>query len=661
MHRSRKARRQPTPKPTSGKPRTVRSVLWILPVAAGLVLAGFVVYGIRHGPAAPNVLLITLDTTRADYLGCYGRAHPRTPHMDRLAREGARFLRCSASVPLTLPSHASIMTATYPYVHGARRNATNRVAEGNVTLAEVLSNAGYTTRAVVAAMVLDHKFGLAQGFGAYRDVVAHTEGDPMEAQRPGDEVCNDAIEILRAAASQRFFLWVHFYDPHYPYVARRPGPASPAEAYEDEIAFVDAQIGRLMQELGNLGLEKRTLVVVVGDHGEGLDQHEEWQHGYFVYETTLHVPMIFWGPRWIPEARVIQAQVRTIDVAPTILALLSQPPLTAAQGVSLTPLLSGDAQDLELSAYSESLEAHSQLGLSPLRSWCVNGWKYILAAEPQLYHLVTDPAETKNQITEQPELAARMREQLRELIAEAPPPLSDQETAVSLSGADLARLRSLGYVGEGAGDTDQGETELDKFEPHGADPRTFTRTIRDYEEARQAIGHGQYPRAEEQLRKVVKALPDAALPLGDLAHALSQQGKLEEAIRLYQQALAQEPGAAHLHVTYGQVLLAAQKLDEAAAQFTAALTAMPDNVVVLQNLGIALSSLGRFDEARGYFERALEIEPENIRLLHGMGVFYVRQNKLAEAAEMFRRALRIDPNQPRVRDDLQRVLRAMGQ
>ncbi len=603
---------------------------------------------------------MTLDTTRADYLGCGGRTDARTPNLDRLAREGARFFRCSADCSVTLPSHTSIMTGTHPYVHGTRHNATNRVAGANVTLAEVLGEAGFSTHAVIAAAVLNRKLGLDQGFDTYRDVVVRPGVDAARAQRPADQIVDDAVQVLRSVHGNRFLLWVHFYDPHYPYVARRPAPTRPEDAYADEIAFMDAQIGRLMGELRNLGLQDNTLVVIVGDHGEGLNQHDEWQHGYFVYETTLHVPLIFWKPGMISGQRVIESQVRTIDIAPTILDLLGRPPLETAMGVSLSPLISGKLEDLNLAAYAESLEAHNQLGLSPLRSLCVDGWKYVLGPKRALYHLTTDPAEVHNSIAERPELASQLHEQLRTLIAESPPPADQADTRISLSSAELDQLQSLGYVTAPAARGGQRVTELDAFEPRGADPGAHPAAIRRYEEARLALSAGHYGRAEELFREVVGAFPKAPLPLGSLAHSVHRQGKLDEAVTLYERALAMEPVAAHVRVTFAQLLLSINRFDDAVAQLAAALIDMPDDVVVLQQLGIALTSVGRFSEAREHFERALELEPDDIRVLHGMGVFYVRQNNLPKAAEMFRRALEIDPSQPRLREDLQRVLDAMG-
>ena len=614
------------------------------------------------GESGPlNLVLITMDTTRADFLRCYGRSDARTPNIDRLAREGTVFLDCSSCSPMTLPSHASIMTGTYPYVHGARRNATTRLGEANETLAETLSRVGYETRAIIGSVVLDRTFGLGQGFDEYQDVGWGAQSGPGRPERKADAICADAIETLRSLSGGKFMLWLHFYDPHYPYEARRAESTTMVQAYADEVEFVDAQIGRLLREIEILGLGANTIVVLVGDHGEGLNQHGEWQHAYFVYESTMRVPLVLWGPGVVAAGGSVTKQVRTIDVAPTILDLLGAPVLPRAQGASLAAVVrGGEPSSGSLPAYGESLEAHLQLGLSRLRSLCVDGWKYIFSTEPELYHLATDPGETRNLIAEQPQLAAEMHAELQALIAGAPVPPQGEDATVRLGPAEAARLEALGYVAT-TFEREEGESELDRFEPQGAHPRAFHATIRDYGEARESIGRKQYKRAEQLLRGVVDALPDAALPLADLGHVLHRQGKLAQADQIYVRALTLQPGAGRIHLLRGELLVDAGKFELAVDELTMALAEIPDDVITRYYLGIALTALGRYDEAWPNFERALEQEPESTRVLHGMGVFYVRQNRLSEAAEMFRQALEIDPHQPRLQADLQRVLRAMEQ
>lgn len=643
-----------------------RPVLWWIGVGLVLAAGGAIFYGVatRHGllrgTGHPrNVLLITVDTTRADYLRCYGHPTVPTPHMDRLAEEGALFRRCAASSVQTLPSHATIMTGLYPFVHGVRRNGTDQLPAGTVTLAETLKSAGFATAAAVASYVLDPTFGIAQGFDAYRTVPPpRPGGDSVSAQRKGDAVADDALDLLRGLAGKRFFLWVHFYDPHYPYEsARVPDPASPL-AYEDEVAFMDVQIGRVLEGLRALKLEQETLVVLVGDHGEGLGDHDEFQHGFFIYETGLHVPLILRCPGAVPAGRQVDAVVRTLDVAPTILELLGRPALADAQGVSLTPLLSGAADDLGLAAYGEAPEPHTLFRLSRLRSLTVGDWKYIHSSAPRLYDVRSDPGELHDLIDARAELAAQMRAQLRDLIAEAPPVVAG-ETRVVLAGSELARLESLGYLGVVSDPNEEGLSELDLFEPTGPDPHQYAAVLGVYEHARHAIGHGRFGAAEVQLREVLTALPEAPAVLRDLAHALARQGKTDEAAQTYERAIVVVPTDTHTRLQYASMLMDAQRWEPAIAQAGQVLTQLPEEPTAHAMLGVAYAALNRLDEAAAHLEAAVRGDPRGLEALHALGQVYYRQRRLPEAAECFRKVLAIEPRWERARAALQAIEREM--
>jgi arylsulfatase A-like enzyme/Flp pilus assembly protein TadD len=660
----------PAQKPPPGQSTPQRPV-WVrltVLVAAGLILAtaaaGLFLY--HRAPAARqvagsglNMLLITVDTTRADYLGCYGRPNGRTPNIDRLAREGALFERCIASAPLTSTSHASILTGNYPYVHGVRSNSAGSLAAGNLSLAEVLKDSGYHTAATVASFVLNRDFGFAQGFDEYHDVNKISVDDPQQAERKGDEISRDAIALLRTLAPAPFFLWVHFYDPHYPYETKRPAPYTPAQAYEDEIAFMDEQIGQVLAELQILGLEQRTLVVLVGDHGEGLGQHGESQHAYFIYHTTLHVPLIMRCPGTITPGASIADVVRTIDIPPTILALLGLPPLDQAQGTSLVGRLRGASPLAPLEAYSEGLEAHAQFGVSRLRSLTDDDWKYILAPKPELYHLADDPGETSSVLPEHPDIAARMRERLRTLIAESPPPVSDDRRVPALSDADRARLESLGYAGSAVRHDEAGQTELQRFEPEGGNPLDFAAQFELTVQARDALQNRDYAAGVQMLQQVLQVLPDAPRPAGLIGTALLSQGRAPEAIPIFERALALIPEDTYLRSTYGSALMQAGRYQEAADQLRIALRENPQNARILHNLAIALIQLGRLDEADQNLQLALQIEPANPRLFHTLGMLRVRQNRLAEAEQCLGKALQIDPDFRQCQEDLRRLRQDM--
>jgi choline-sulfatase len=586
-----------------------------------------------------------MDTTRADYLGCYGRPGNRTPNIDRLAREGAIFTRCTTCSPLTLPSHASIFTSLYPYIHGARHNGIGRLADRNVTLAETLRAAGFRTQATIASSVLNRKFGTDQGFEVYHDVGATAADEDRTIRRRGDEVCTDALTMLRALAPARFFLWVHFYDPHYPYSSpRNPDRESPA-AYEDQISFMDAQIGRLMAGLSQLGLQRRTLVVLVADHGEAFGEHNERMHGNFLYETTLHTPLIMWCAPEIRAGRRITSQVRTIDIAPTILTLVGLPAWSQAQGVSLTPLLSGTTEDLKLAAYSESLLGQALFHLSALRSLSVGGWKYVHAPRPELYDLVNDPNEDHNQAEQAPAQVAALREQVRALLAAAPLPPPKDERAVTVTASDRAKLEALGYVGSSAAEDGDDQPEIERFEPRGSDPKDYARPLEAMERVAGALQDRDYARAEKMLDELIADMPDVSSLHMNLAHALRGQGRLLEADAQYRQALALAPRDFSARQTYGRFLLfTAQRFADAVRQFEIALAQEPDDVNLLHDYAVALIGVGQLDRAEERLQRALTQEPDDPRLTQALGVLRLKQTRFADAAECFRRTLVLDPN-----------------
>jgi len=317
----------------------------------------------------PNLLLITLDTLRADYLSCNGSKKVHTPHIDRLARGGVNFARARTSVPLTLPAHASIMTGNYPPVHGVRDNGSYHLPEEQLTLAEVLDGHGYETAAFIGAVVLDSDFGIAQGFDVYDE---GDWGNAIRLENLAAERSADAVHIafsswLKGRDGERpFFVWIHLYDPHAPYIPPEPFRKRYADdPYAGEIAYTDAVVGKIVEDLESRKLLDSTLVAVVGDHGEGLGEHGEQTHSLLIYNSTIHVPMLLYFPGRIPSGKTVDHLTRTIDLAPTILDYLSISQ-TIGQGSSLRPLVEGKNPDEKLVAYSESLYPSLNLASSSL-------------------------------------------------------------------------------------------------------------------------------------------------------------------------------------------------------------------------------------------------------------------------------------------------------
>jgi arylsulfatase A-like enzyme len=414
----------------------------------------------------PNLVLITLDTLRADALGAYGQSANTSPTIDRLASEGVLFERVASSNPETLPSHATLLTGRWPYTHGVRANAGYVLAERNVTLAEQLGAQGYATAAEIAAPVLSNTTGITQGFGSYRGPdspgvklkrvadATNPKNSHATKTRVGSDVSARGIEFIRKNRRRPFFLWLHYFDAHQPYAPaemfRRRFPRSP---YHAEVATVDFQVGLVVAELERLGLAGRTLVVITADHGEGLGEHGEESHAYLVYDTTMQVPLVLWGLEDLPLARRIPGLVRTVDVAPTALDLIAQPPLASAQGVSLAPLIRGASSDLELTGYGEAHQLRLVFGLPVLRFIEAGRWKYIHKVNPELYDIERDPAERTNLATKRPEVVQRLRALLAEQLSDAPSVPDDARVSVDVERA--RELSALGYVTNPSKPSDQ--------------------------------------------------------------------------------------------------------------------------------------------------------------------------------------------------------------
>ncbi len=412
---------------------------------AVLVAVALGASGVRTGAPPPlHVLVITLDTTRADRLSPYGFADVSLPHLERLAAEGVVFDRASSVAPLTLPAHTSLFTGLLPPHHGVRDNLDAPLGDDHTTLAEVLRARGYRTAAFVGSVVLDQERGLRQGFEEYGGVPPQGEADPPRRQRRAEKVVDDAVRWIESADGSPSFLWVHLYDPHLPYAPPQPYASLYAHnPYVGEIAYADSQIGRLLRALDDGHLLERTVVIVAGDHGESLGDHGEPAHGVFIYESVLRVPLIVRAPGISP-AR-IGAVVRLTDVMPTVLDLLGLPALPV-DGASLAGMLAGRVADLDLEAYSESMNP-AHIGSTSRRALRERRFKLIDAPHPELYDLHRDPFERHNVYQERPATAAALTRRLRTVsqLDPADPELASEPSLVSRQLAE--QLAALGYVG----------------------------------------------------------------------------------------------------------------------------------------------------------------------------------------------------------------------
>ena len=415
-------------------------------VALLAVFAGVLLWTLSE--RRPNVLIVSIDTLRADRLASYGYAHAQTPVLDRLAASGLRFTQATTVAPLTLPAHASLFTGTFPTFHGVRDNGQFYLADEQTTLAEVFKGQGYRTGGFVGAFVLDRRWGIAQGFDTYFDNFDLSKYELAAgidaAQRPADEVVSRAMAWLKEASNKPSFAWVHLYDPHAPYAAPEPFasrfPATMHGAYDAEVAFVDAQVGRLLDALGDARDE--TIVVVTGDHGESLGEHQEQQHGFFVYDAVTQVPLIVAAPGISPGAPT--DQVRIVDVMPTVLEAAGIPVPAAVQGRSLLPAARG--QRLDLLALSESWYPRYHYGWSELTAVRDGRYKFIAAPRRELYDLLNDPGERTNLAPFNPQRVAALERALGEITG-ATSGSSKPQAPQQVDPDVEERLRALGYVG----------------------------------------------------------------------------------------------------------------------------------------------------------------------------------------------------------------------
>lgn len=565
-----------------------------------------------------NVVLISLDTTRADHLGCFGHPTAKTPHIDRLASLGTLFTQCTSSVPITLPSHASIMTGTYPFVHGVRDNGSFRLHRDNTTLAEVLTDAGYNSAAVIAAHVLDREYGLDQGFALYNDMSHAREPiDPRSGkgniERPGKEVVDVAIEWLEHNAAQKFFLFVHLFDAHAPYEAPEPFASDYEDPYVAEIVYVDAQVGRLLDFITASGLDDNTLLVLTTDHGEGRDEHQEIHHGNFLYDTTTRTPLIFRCADRIPAGRRITAQARSIDIMPSILSFVGLKPPDHCQGVNLMELVAAESDDPELAAYCETMLPLYNYGFSHTLSMRAGGWKYIHAPRPELYDLNADPGELRNLASAEPDRMAAMHESLQTLLENSPIVDGAEDSQVQLSQRAIEVLQSLGYVGNTPSSDDLSvgdrETLLHLLEE---DPKDHTEAIRLTQEALGFIAQQDARQTERTLRDLVERFPEtqegfswAYSHLGRIITA--RRGDYDEAIAYLEKAIQFRPNDGVSFEALGAAFHRNGQDEESVEAYNKALQFGPVTPRVHFNLAISLYALGRTEEADAHNRLAQQL------------------------------------------------------
>lgn len=609
-----------------------------------LTLAALILLSSACGERQPqprNLLLVTLDTLRADRLGSYGYEAGETPNLDRLAARGLRFDRAATVMPLTLPAHASLMTGTHPGVHGVRDNGGFYLEDEAETLAELMRTKGFRTGGFVGAFVLDSRWGIGQGFDHFFDDFDLTEFDDapgMDAiQRPGSQVVDQALAWLAEPSQAPFFAWVHLYDAHTPYQAPEPFrsrfPATRDGAYDAEIAFADFQVGRLLQALEEQGRLEDTVVAVLADHGEMLGEHDEVTHGFFVYDAAVRIPLLIAGPGF--PAAEIDRQVRIVDVLPTLLARFDMAPPAASQGTDLLPLALGDG--LRLPALTESWFARYHYGWSELTALQDGRYKYIRAPRPELYDLAADPREEDNLVDREPERAASLAAALDRLVDELSiersfePQTIDDETA--------SRLQALGYLGGGS----SRHLENRPGELRG-DPKDKIGLYNRLKEAAGAAARDDLETALGQIRRVLEEDPEIVEAHVLLGNFERDSERPEAALDAYRAALALDPEHREALFSLAQAYKDSGRLDEASTGFERAAELDPRNGKVAWQLADVRLRQGRLDEAESRLLAALEQDLDRPRFLLKLAECHLEQDRPADAESRLRQALTENPD-----------------
>jgi arylsulfatase A-like enzyme/Flp pilus assembly protein TadD len=554
----------------------------------------------------PNVVIITIDTLRADHLGCYGYKDIKTPNIDGLAADGVRFERAYTPVPITLPSHTVIFTGTYPMASGMHDFSGNRLNQAQPTLASVLKERGYTTGAVVASAVLDSRFGLNRGFDFYYDHFDFSrlqESNLDEMERPANLVGDEVLSWLNQNRAKRFFLWMHLYDPHYPY--RPPSPYSEQYAshpYDGEIAFADAQVGRLLRFLKEKGLYQNTLIVLSGDHGEGLGEHGEKTHGFFIYNSTLHVPLIFKLPvGQTAKARTVAAPVSLVDLMPSVLEVAKAAIPSDVQGKSLLPLLAGKIPETSAPLYSETFLPRLHFNWSELRGLQVGNYHLIEAPKPELYDLSKDPKELDNLAAGKKAVTEELRSKLAGVIRDYSLG-KEMAEKTSLDPAMMERLKSLGYAGfSGGGNPTISNREL-------PDPKDRIQVYELISDALSESQHGEYAQSSEKLMAALKTEPDSVA----------------------------------VHYLLGLNYYRMSEFAKSVGEFQRVLQLSPDYALAAFHLGLAYTRSNMFDEAIPVFKRTLELDSTNFSAAYDLGLIYVQKGMPREAEAAFRHSIEVN-------------------
>ncbi len=581
-------------------------------------------------PDKTHFLLITLDTTRADRIGCYGYAAAHTPTLDGLAARGMLFEDAQSIAPLTLPSHATMLTGLFPREHGLRVNGKSKLSDSIPTLATLLKGHGYRTGAFVSAFVLDKRFGLDRGFDHFDDEVEVRQrgGNTMEAERPADAVTAKALDWLNAQSNQPFFCWIHYYDPHEPYFPPPAFRSRHSNPYDGEIAFMDSEVGKVIEWFKKRGLQDQTLIVVAGDHGEAFGEHGEMGHAAFVHEANLHVPLFVVYPKVVVPGRV-KVPVSLVDLFPTILDLFGLPHPDGLKGQSLVGALTGGQPEAR-TCYAESEHTYSIHTWAQQRALMTDSWKFISSTRPELYERKGDRRESRNVAADHPDVVKGMMVDLYALYEKMSPvsPVNvgqSQETA--------RKLESLGYVSSSG--TDRPDEVLTPGLP---DPKDMVEVMRGLQQAHTLEVEGRTAEALSKLEMAKQRSPQSVEIRRRVGKALLRLDRTSEAIEALTEAMHIDPANSGILRALAEAYLQAKQFARAVEHYELLLELLPDDPATLDELGSALLEAGKVDQAIARLQEALRIKPEYGEAMADLGAALMAKGALDDAEKMLQKA-----------------------
>jgi len=635
-----------------------KKVFFSLLIFTGAVLICYPILGFNWDRNNYNILLITIDTLRPDRLSCYSKKYINTLQIEGLANKGVVFTRAIAHNPTTLPSHTNILLGTTPLFHGVHSNSRFIVSDHFLTLAEYLKGKGYATGAFVGSYVLDSRIGLNQGFDIYDDHMPDRSSTAFDnagyAERKAEGVIRMALAWLDKQSS-KWFCWVHLWDPHVPYSSPEPFKSKfKDDPYSGEVAYVDTELGKLLDYLETYNLAENTYIVLTGDHGESLAEHGEMTHGHFAYNSTIWVPLVITGPRIDPQR--IDEYVSHTDIFPTVCDLLDMEKPPFLQGISVLPLIQGKKAKKRL-IYFESLGPYYDRGWAPLRGFVEENKKFIDSPIPELYDLRNDFNEKTN-LSQKVNLNTYQKK-LKDL-EEQYTSSQKVERQKKIDPEAMEKLRSLGYVSSAAPRTKK------SFGP-GDDLKTLIRYEQKLYLAYELHNEGRMQESIESLKEIIREREDFDTAYISLANIYKSQRRIKEAVDIMEEGFSKNPKSYEIVSNYGSILVDAGLYNKAIEVLQKAIVLVDFDPTTWNKMGIAYMRIKKEATAQEYFQKALSLDNNNAEVLNNLGIIYLgilmrtkEPTAYTKAVQYFQKAIFIDPNYHLAHNGLGAVYKIAG-